>query len=101
MRRFRKSSAFSASVMCCRKLLMHIAVSKGAKQGLQFYEDVDFLACNNFIPPDVKGWVDHIRTKGNEMNHEILLASESEAKKLIDFVGVLLKVIYEFPRMLT
>src|SRR5207245_2782714 len=32
------SRAYTASVLCCRKLLMHIAVSKGAAENLNFIE---------------------------------------------------------------
>lgn len=91
------TNAFTASVLCCRKLLMHVAVSKGAKAGKSFIEYVDFLSSNNYVPPDAKGWVDHIRKKGNEANHEIVIMSEEEAKDLIIFSEMLLKLVYEFP----
>ncbi len=96
-RRCISSNSFTASVLCCRKLLMHIAVHKGAKEGLNFIEYVEYLSTNNFIPPDAKDWVDIIRQKGNEANHQINLASESDAKDLIDFSELLLKLIYEYP----
>ncbi|MBI2355896.1 MAG: DUF4145 domain-containing protein [Candidatus Doudnabacteria bacterium] len=90
-------NAFTATVLCCRKLLMHIAVSKGDSPGKQFIEYVEYLANKNYIPPDAKDWVDHIRTKGNEANHEIVIMSEEEAKDLLAFISMLLKLIYEFP----
>lgn len=76
---------------------MHISVSKGAKEGKQFIEYVEFLSNNHYIPPDANGWVDHIRSKGNEANHEITIMSEQEAKDLISFMEMLLKILYEFP----
>jgi hypothetical protein len=93
---FSKNS-FTAVVLCCRKLLMHIAVAKGADAGKNFIEYVEYLSSKGYIPPDAKSWVDHIRTKGNEANHEIVIMSEEEAKDLIAFVEMLLKLIYEFP----
>jgi len=90
-------SAFTASVLCCRKLLMHIAVSKGAKENLAFIRYVEYLSDQNYIPPGAKTWVDHIRTKGNEANHEIIISTEDDARNLIDFIGIILKMIYEFP----
>jgi hypothetical protein len=45
---------------------MHIAVSKGAKPGGQFIKYVEYLAAQNYVLPDAKPWVDHIRQKGNE-----------------------------------
>lgn len=91
------TNSYTASVMCCRKLLMHIAVSKGAKQNLKFVEYVDYLASNNYITPDSKPWVDHIKNKGNEANHEIKLMTKEDAEELISFSEMLLKLIYEFP----
>jgi hypothetical protein len=87
----------TASVLCSRKLLMHIAVSKGARNGLSFIEYVEFLAAKGYIPPDGEAWVDHIRTKGNEANHEIKIMNRSDAEELINFLEMLLKFIYEFP----
>lgn len=89
--------SYTAVVLCCRKLLMHIAVSKGAKEGLSFFEYVEYLSNQNYIPPDAKEWVDHIRKKGNEANHEISIMKTEDAKDLIDFIGMLLKIIYQFP----
>jgi len=42
-------------------------------------------------------WVDHIRKKGNEANHEIIIVEKDDATELLSFVEMLLKVIYEFP----
>lgn len=90
-------NAFTAAVLCCRKLLMHIAVSKGADEGKKFIEYVKYLSDKNFIPPDAKEWVDHIRDKGNEANHEIAIMTKDDATDLIAFIEMLLKLIYEFP----
>lgn len=90
-------NAFTAAVLACRKLLMHVAVSKGAGEGQSFMEYVEYLSSKGYVPPDAKSWVDHIRTKGNEANHEIVIMTEEEAKDLIAFVEMLLKLIYEFP----
>lgn len=52
---------------------MNIAVSQGADEGLRFVEYVEYLANSGFVPPNGRGWVDHIRKKGNEATHEIAL----------------------------
>jgi len=83
--------------MCCRKLLMHIAVAKGGEAGKTFAHYVDFLAQKNFVPPDARAWVDHIREKGNEANHEINIMKPEDAQELLSFLAMLLKIIYEFP----
>ncbi|MBN8801221.1 MAG: DUF4145 domain-containing protein [Stenotrophomonas acidaminiphila] len=90
-------SAFTASVLACRKMLMNIAVAQGAKEGLKFIEYVEYLANNGYIPPNGKTWVDHIRRKGNEATHEISLMTQTDAEELVSFVEMLLKFVYEFP----
>lgn len=90
-------NAFTAAVLCCRKLLMNIAISKGAAKDKKFIEYVEFLSEKGFIPPDGKEWVDHIRKKGNEATHEIAIMKKEDAEELLSFVEMLLKFIYEFP----
>jgi hypothetical protein len=84
--------------MVARKILMHAAVEKGASAGESFLEYVDYLANKGFVPPDGKAWVDYIREKGNEANHEIMLMNKNDAETLISFTEMLLRFIYEFPR---
>lgn len=91
------AGAYTAAILACRKLLMHIAVEKGAKPGESFKKYVEYLAAKGYIPPDGKEWVDHIKDKGNEANHEIVLMSQEEAKDLITFLQMLLLFIYDFP----
>jgi len=100
-RRATGATAYTAAVLCCRKLLMHIAVAKGADAGASFLEYVKFLGDKHFIPPGAIGWVDHIRQQGNEANHEIVMKTKEDAEELISFCEMLLKVIYEFPAAVT
>ena len=90
-------NAFTAAILCCRKLIMNIAVSKGAAVDLKFIEYVEYLSNKGYIPPDGKGWVDQIRIKGNEATHEIKIISKEEAAQLIRFCEMLLRFVYEFP----
>ena len=90
-------AAYTAAVMLCRKLLMHIAVEKGAGENQSFKAYVDYLDSNGYLPPDSKDWVNHIRNQGNEANHEILLKAEGDATELIEFIEMITKFIYEFP----
>lgn len=93
------SQAYTPAVLACRKILMNVAVSLGAKAGDPFVTYVQFLADKGYVPPNGKHWVDHIRTKSNEANHEIALMSRDEAEKLITFVEMMLKFIYELPNV--
>jgi hypothetical protein len=93
------SEAYTPAVLACRKILMNVAVSLGAKAGDTFASYVQFLAHQGYIPPNGRHWVDHIRKKSNEANHEITLMSKDEAEKLITFVEMMLKFIYELPNV--
>jgi len=93
------NSAYTACVLLCRKILMNIAVSEGAKEGLRFIEYVDHLATKGFVPPNGRHWVDHIRKKGNEANHEITIMVNKDSQELLVFIEMLLKFIYEFPNL--
>lgn len=96
-RRATASGCYTAAVLCCRKLLMHIAVAKDAPTGGNFVSYVEYLSEKHYVPPDAKDWVDHIRKRGNEANHEINMMKEPDAAELIAFVEMLLKLVYEFP----
>jgi hypothetical protein len=94
------AGAYTSAVLACRKLLMHVAVAKGAPAGKNFVTYVEYLSAQNYVPPDAKPWVDHIRQKGNEANHEINIMQEQDAAELLDFSGMLLKLVYEFPAIM-
>lgn len=91
------ASAYTAAAMLCRKILMHFATDCGAGGNLNFQQYVDYLVNNNYVPPGSKDWVDHIRQKGNEVNHELVFSSQEDATELLLFVEMLLKFKYEFP----
>ncbi len=76
---------------------MNIAVSQGAAEGESFLSYVSYLADKGYVPPNGKHWVDHIRKKGNEANHEIALMDKGNAIELLEFCEMLLKFVFEFP----
>jgi hypothetical protein len=90
-------NAYTGSVMLCRKLLMNIAVHKGAPPNQKFAEYVDYLCDKGFVSGDNKIWADLVRNKGNEANHEIPKMTSTDAEELIEFLELVLKSIYEFP----
>lgn len=90
-------SAFTAGAMACRKILMNVAVDKGATPNLKFVQYVEFLEKAGYVPPNGRDWVDHIRNKGNEAAHEIPGTTKSDLEDLLVFLGMLLKFAYEFP----
>ena len=78
-------------------MLMFIGVEKGADENKTFQYYVGYLKDHHFAPPESDSWIDHIRQKGNEMNHEIVFATKSDAERLITFTWSLLYCIYEMP----
>lgn len=91
------AGAYTACILICRKLLMHVAVEQGAKAGGSFISYVEYLAVNGWIPPTARSWVDHIRLKSNEANHDIILMTRADAEELLLFVEALLSHVYEMP----
>lgn len=94
-------NAFSSSVMCSRKILMHVAVAEGAEENKNFAHYVDYLSSNNIIPKNSKDWVDEIRNFGNDANHEIKINTEDDAKEILSFLEMLLKLVYEYPNRIS
>ena len=89
--------AATGTVMLCRKILMHVAVDKGASKDLSFLNYVEWLAEENWIPKGGQSWVDLIRSRGNEANHELPHMTEADATGILQFTETLLRVIYELP----
>jgi len=98
-RRVMTVNAFASSVICCRKILMNIAVQQGADEGMTFLEYLEFLKKQGHITPRNFEWVDHIREIGNFANHEIKAVTEDDAKTALTFTEMLLKTIYEYPNI--
>lgn len=92
-------SAFTGTILICRKILMNIAVQHGAEPGKRFVSYIDYLEGQGFVPPNGKQWVDEIRKKGNEATHEVPAPSQVDAEQILNFVEMLLRFTYEFPSM--
>ncbi len=95
-RRTTQVGCYTATVLLLRKLLMHIAVAENAEENLSFKQYIQYLADNHFISPKNRHWVDLIREKGNEANHEIKISSREDAQELLDFSEMLLRFIYQY-----
>jgi len=87
--------AYTACVMVSRKILMNLSVLEGAPSGQGFIQYVDYLSESGFVPPRGKAWVDRIRAKGNEANHEIEEMSEADAREIMMLVEMLLRFNFE------
>ncbi len=91
------ANAPSGSVMLCRKILMHTAVEKGAKKGLTFQGYVRWLVKERYAPRGAEQWLDYIRNRGNEANHEIVVMTRDDAIGVLRFTEALLRDVYELP----
>ncbi len=90
-------NSYNAAILLLRKLLMHVAVEKGADKGKPFVYYVEYLSDHHYLGAEGKPWVDLIRQKSNEANHEIVLMSQDDAEKILTLAEMLLKMVYEFP----
>lgn len=94
-RRSMSANAVVGAELLCRKILMHVAVDKGAKEGGSFESYIDYLEKAGFITPTMKPWVDLIRQHGNMATHTLEKPDEERAKHTITFTAELLRVVYE------
>jgi hypothetical protein len=95
-RRCMRENCFTGTVLLCRKILMNIAVEQGANEGMNFVQYVNYLSDEGHIPKNGKAWVDYIRKKGNEANHEVHLMNGTDAEDLLKLSEMLLRLVYEF-----
>src|SRR2546427_844593 len=63
-RRCMSATAYVAAETVCRKILMHVAVDKDAKEGLKFAAYLAHLEAAGYITPPMKPWVGLIRDHG-------------------------------------
>ncbi|MFJ6499467.1 DUF4145 domain-containing protein [Streptomyces virginiae] len=87
-------NAFTAAEMMCRKILMHIAVDKGAADGKSFAFYLSHLADQGYVTPPMRGWVDVIRSHGNIAVHEIPPSDKDRALGTLIFTEQLLRMVY-------
>ena len=82
--------------MCCRVLLMHIAVDLGADKNKKYAWYIQWLLDDHHVPVKWKSWVDKIKNVGNEVNHEIPQISEEDAEMVLKFTEALLRILFEY-----
>lgn len=92
-------NAFTAAELICRKILMHVAVDKGAKEGEPFNAYLGALESQGYITPPMKKWVDLIRKHGNDSTHKLESPDKARAESTVMFTAELLRIIYEMDHM--
>ena len=96
IRKCMQSGCFNGAIMLMRKLIMHIAIEEGDKDGKNFEQYIDFLCSNGIVPKKSKKKADSVRKLGNSANHKIEHRTQEEAQNCFEFIELLLKVNYEF-----
>ncbi len=94
-----RANAFVAAELLCRKILMHVAVDKGAKEGDSFAAYLSHLESKGFITPPMKGWVELIRKHGNDSTHKLAPPVQTRAESTVMFTAELLRLVYEMEFM--
>jgi hypothetical protein len=80
-------NAFTASEVLCRKILMHVAVDKGAKEGATVASYIDYLTSQGYVTPPMLDWVKLIKDHGNEVNHRLKFSGRSRAEGTLYFTA--------------
>lgn len=92
-------NALTAAESLCRKILMHVAVDKGAKEGDTFASYIDFLLNAGYVTPPMKDWVDLIKKHGNEASHRLEAPNRERAEGSVYFTAQLLRTVYEMAHL--
>lgn len=93
--------AYTATVMLCRKLLLHVAVEKGLpkkdarNRAPGYMEAVKHLQQVGVITAGMRSWIDSIKDIGNEANHEVAPTSGEQARSVATCTEQLLILAYE------
>lgn len=91
--------AFGAAELVCRRILMHVAVDRGASAGESFAAYVDHLADEGYVTPPMRSWVDLIRQHGNQATHDITPVDRRRAEGTVQFTAQLLRSVYEMAHL--
>ena len=94
-RRCFSTNAFTAVELVCRKILMHIACDKGAKEGQSFASYLDYLEAQGYVTPAMRDWVKLIKDHGNEATHRLETPDQERAAGTLLFTVQLLRTVYE------
>jgi hypothetical protein len=91
------AGAPTAAALLFRTLLMHVACHLDAPPGKAFVDYVDFLEAGHHVPSSGKTWLDHVRKQGNVATHQLVPISDADARELLTFIDMLLRLVFDFP----
>ncbi|MCY7675723.1 DUF4145 domain-containing protein [Bacillus safensis] len=88
--------AYTGASILARKMIMNIAIEKEAAEDLNFAGYVEYLVENGVVPNSAEKWLNAVRKNGNEAAHKTRKSSKEETEKIINFLVILLRSVYEF-----
>ena len=91
----------AASVMA--RSAIQLAVRSQKAVGKNLKEEIDDLASKGLLPPVMKQWSHTVRVLGNDSAHpkpESSGADSEDAKDVVQFLGVLLNMLYDLPHQI-
>jgi hypothetical protein len=92
-------NAYIACEQLCRKILMYVAVEKGAEDNEAFSYYIRFIIDKGYITEPMKPWVELIKEHGGKATHLIEESSKERAESTLMCTAQLLKIIYEMEYM--
>ena len=87
--------AYTGCELLCRKILMNVAVDKGASEGETFECYINYLKDGGHITASMMDMADIVRDHGNKATHKIEQPSEARAKVTLEFTVHVLLSVYE------
>lgn len=91
-----RAGAYTGVILICRKVLANVAIYYGADDGDSFVHYVDYLVNKGYVPLKSRDWVDKIRVEGNQATHNQTAKNKDDAKRILDFVQMLLLINFRF-----
>jgi hypothetical protein len=99
--------AYTASVMMCRKILLHVAVTHGLQpidangRSPAFVQAIDHLEKEGLVTKIMRPWVERIKQVGNQANHELAAIGAADAFDVSTFTLQLLVLTFEMPAIMS
>ena len=88
------AQAYTGCEMLCRKILMNVAVNKGAEKNKRFVEYVDYLDSHGYITPSLKDMATIVKDNGNDAAHEVDPPDRERAEYTLEFTRSMLYIVY-------
>ena len=86
--------AYTGCEILCRKILMAVAIDKGAEEDKKFAQYVDHLSSEGCITPPLIHMAATIKDSGNRAAHEIDASDRERSRRSMVFTRRILDTVY-------